>query len=97
MGCVWERVWRLKCLLKKVWISREAFLQSEPRAEHMIGMRRVMTASFCEYFAGKAFPQNTRETFGFAILAYLLHHIFTHTIYTPITHILRGVLSKRKP
>ena len=62
-------------------ISREAFLQSEPRAKHMTGMRRVIRTSFREYFAGKAFPRDTRETFCFTILAYLLHHVFTYTIY----------------
>ena len=55
-----------------------------------------MTASFCEYFAGKAFPRDTYETFCFAILAYLLHYVFTYTIYTIITHILRGVLIREK-
>ena len=52
---------------------------------------------FFRYFVSKAFPQDTRETFCFVILAYLLHHVFTHTIYTPITHILREVLSEKKP
>ena len=47
----------------------------------MTGMQKVMTAGFCEYFVGKAFPQNTHETLCFAILAYLLHYVFTHTIY----------------
>ena len=77
-------------------ISREAFLRSEPRTEHMTGMRRVMTVGFREYFAGKAFLRDTCETFCFAILAYLLHHVFTHTIYTHITHILEEVLLERK-
>ena len=56
-----------------------------------------MTVGFREYFAGKAFPQDTRETFYFTILAYLLHYVFTHTIYTIITHILKRVLLERKP
>ena len=68
--------------------SREDFLRSEPRAEHMTRMRRVMTTGFRKYFVGKTFPRNTRETFYFATLAYLLHYIFTHTIYTHIIHIL---------
>ena len=62
----------------------------------MTGMRKVMTASFRQYFAGKAFSRDTRETFCFAILAYLLHYVFTHTIYTIITHILREVLFREK-
>ena len=56
-----------------------------------------MIAGFREYFTGKAFPRDTRETFCFAILAYLLHYVFTHTIYTHITHILEEVLLERKP
>jgi len=100
IGCVWERVWRLKTLLKTKWISREvlreAFPRSEPHVEHMTGMQRVMTVGFHEYFAGKAFLRDTRETFCFAVLAYLLHHVFTHTIYTLITHITKGVLFKEK-
>ena len=56
-----------------------------------------MTVGFHEYFTGKAFPRDTHETFCFAILAYLLHYVFVHTIYTHITHILEGMLSERKP
>ena len=88
---LWERVWRLKLSLKIKWIAREysqeAIPWSESRAEHMTGMRRVMVASFREYFT-EAFLQNTCKTFCFAILAYLLHHVFIHTMYTLITYIL---------
>ena len=77
-------------------ISWEAFQRSEPRAEHITKMWRVMTAGFHEYFAGKAFLWDTRETFCFAILAYLLYNVFTHTIYTHITHILEGVFFREK-
>ena len=59
-------------------------------------MQKVMTAGFREYFAGKGFPQNTHETLCSAILAYLLHYVFTYTIYTIITHILRGMLFREK-
>ena len=59
-------------------------------------MQRAMIVGFCEYFASKAFLQNTRETFCFAILAYLLPHVLTHTIYTHITHLLEGVLFREK-
>ena len=62
---------------EKQEVSRGAFLQSEAHAEYMTGMRRVMTAGFCEYFAGNAFPRDTPETFCFSILAYLLHRVFT--------------------
>ena len=59
-------------------------------------MRKVMTAGFREYFAGKAFQRYTRETFCFAILAYRLHYVFTYIIYTIITHILRRVIFREK-
>ena len=49
------------------------------------------TAGFHEYFVGKAFLWDTRETFCFVILSHLIHHISTHAKYT---HILKGVLSE---
>ena len=58
---------------------------------------RTETAGFRECFAGKAFPQDTRETFSFARLSFLIHSILTHIIYTPITHICWGVLLRENP
>ena len=58
---------------------------------------RMETASFCECLAGKAFPQDTRETFCFAELSYLIHTYFTHTIYTSITYKRWGVLLRENP
>ena len=58
---------------------------------------RIETAGFHECFAGKAFPQDTYETFCFAELSFLIHTICTHTIYTPITHICWGVLLRENP
>ena len=59
---------------------------------------RIETVGFCECLAGKAFPQDTRETFCFGELSYLIHTICTHTIYT---HRCWGVLlrenSSHKP
>ena len=57
----------------------------------------MVTTGICECFAGKAFSWDIRETFFFANLSYLIHLVAIHTIYTHITHILRRVLSKRKP
>ena len=57
---------------------------------------RMEIAGFCECLAGKAFPQDTRETVCFVILSYLLHYILIHTIYTIITQMLRSA-SERKP
>ena len=56
----------------------------------------MVTAGFRECLVGKAFPQDTCEILCFANLLYLIHLISTHTIYTHITHILRGVLLERK-
>ena len=90
----WRQHWRSK---EFSWVACEkTSCEVKPCAQHMTGMRKVMTAGFCEYFTSKAFQRDTRETFCFAILAYLLHYVFTHTIYTIITHILRGVLFRKK-
>ena len=93
--CEWEcedsrQNWRSKEFL---WVAREKTSHElKPCAQHRTKMWRVMTASFHEYFTDKAFPQDIRKTFCFAILAYLLHYVFTHIIYNIITHILWGVL-----
>ena len=56
----------------------------------------MVTVGFHECLAGKVFPQNTRKTFCFANLLYLIHQVSTHTIYPHITHILRGVFFRGK-
>ena len=56
----------------------------------------MVTASFHECLVGKAFLRDTHETFCFANLSYLIHQVSTHTIYTHITHILKGVLFREK-
>ena len=55
------------------------------------------TAGFCKCLMSKAFQWDTRETFCFAELSYLIHAVYTHTIYTPITHICWGVLLRENP
>ena len=80
-------------------ISHLSFPRSEACALHMTRMRRVSTGwrqlclvnisqvrPSCEYLAGKAFLQDTRETFCSASLYYLIYTFCTHTIYTHITH-----------
>ena len=52
---------------------------------------------FREYLAGKAFLRDTRKTFCFAKLCYLIHTFCTHTIYTHITYKCWGVLQKENP
>ena len=46
---------------------------------------------------GKAFPRDTRETFWFARLCYLIHTFCTHTIYTHITHKCYGGFLRENP
>ena len=58
---------------------------------------KMVTVGFRECLAGKVFPQDTRETFCFAELSYLIHIICTHTIYTHITHKCWGVLLRENP
>ena len=58
---------------------------------------RLVIAGFRECFVCKAFPWDTRETFYFAELLFLIHIICTHTIYTHITHICWGVLLRENP
>ena len=72
----------------------------------MTGMRRVSTdGDSCvsrvsrgkEYLAGKAFLRDTRETFCFARLYYLIHTFCTYTIYTHITHKWEGEPLRENP
>ena len=90
MGCVWERVWRLKTTLKIKWVfagsSQEDFLRSEA----------ICTVHDRNVKSHDSWFSYTRETFCFAILTYLLHYVFTHPIYIIITHILRGVFFREK-
>ena len=58
---------------------------------------RMETAVFHECLVGKVFLRDTRETFCFAKLSFLIHTICTHTIYTPITHRCCGVLLRENP
>ena len=58
---------------------------------------RMEIAGFHECLVSKAFLWDTRETFCFAKLSYLIHIICTHTIYTIITHKCWGVLLRENP
>ena len=52
------------------------------------------TAVFRKCLASKAFPRDTRETFYFSKLSFLIHTFCTYTIYTHITHRCWGVLQR---
>ena len=58
---------------------------------------QMKTAVFRKYLVGKAFPQDTCETFYSASLYYLIHTFCTYTIYTHITHNFLGVLLRENP
>ena len=58
---------------------------------------QMETVGFRKCLLGKAFLRDTRETFCFAKLSFLIHSILTHTIYTPITHIYWGVFLRENP
>ena len=66
------------------WLECEELVQME-------------TAVSREYLKGKAIPRDTRETFCFARLCYLIYTFYTHTIYTHITHKCKGVLLRENP
>ena len=88
---------QLKTKAVFVGSSQVGFLQSEACALHMTGMWRVKTGWRQLVFASKAFRRDTRETFCFVELSYLIHTICTHTIYTPITHRCWRVLLRENP
>ena len=102
-GCVWERVWRLKTHWRsKVfsWVARE---KPSCKVKHMLSTWleceeswQMVSTGFYECLVSKAFSRDTRETFYFANLSYLIHRVSIQTIYTNITHILRGVLFREK-
>ena len=100
MGYVWERVWRLKATLKIKGVLAGSSWEIFPRSEAMCSTHDWNAKSHDRWwqllFASKAFSWDTHKTFCFAILSYLIHHLFTHTIYFHITHILKGVLFREK-
>ena len=63
--------------------------------EESVQMETAMSRGYLA--AGKAFPQDTRETFCSTKLYYLIHTFCTHTIYTHITHKCEGVLLRENP
>ena len=102
-GCGWERMWRLKANWRPKKFSQVAREKSSRKVKHVLSTWleckeswQIVTAGFRKCFMSKAFPRDTRKTFYFANLSYLIHQVSTHTIYTHITHICWGVLFREK-
>ena len=81
------------------WLS---IPRNDACALHMTGMRRVRIdgdscVSRVTRGKGLPVPWDTRETFCFARLSYLIHTFCTHTIYIHITHRCWGVLQRENP
>ena len=68
-------------LVRVVYVRESVKTQGKARSQD-----RIVTAGFRECLTGKAFPRDTRETFFFVNLSYLIYTISTHTIYTHIIH-----------
>ena len=101
-GCVWKRVWKFKANLRLKEFSRVAHKKPSREVKQVLSTWleceeswQMVTIGFRECFTGKAFPLDTRKTFYFAILSYLIYLISTYTIYTPITHICWGVILRQ--
>ena len=103
-GCLIERecedssYWRLKRFSRVAYDLASHEMMHVPcmwlECEESVQME---TTVLREYLAGKAFPQDTRETFCFARLCYLIYTFCTHTIYTHITNKCWGVLQRKNP
>ena len=102
-GCVWERVWKLKAKWRAKKFLQVALEKPSCDVKHVLSTWlecekswQMVKVGFRECLASKAFPRDTRETFCFANLSYLIHLVSTHTIYTHITHILKWVFFREK-
>ena len=102
--CERERVWRLKANWRLKcfhgWLASKhptKWCMCLAHDWNAKSQDRMETASFCECLTSKAFYRDTRRTFCFAELSYLIHNFCTHTIYTPITHRCWGVLLRENP
>ena len=87
-----EREWRLKALKIEVF-SRVAHDLASREVMHVLytwleceKSGQMETAMFRECLTGKAFLRDTRKTFCFARLSFLIHTFYAYTIYTHITH-----------
>ena len=90
-GCVWERVWRLKAKWRAKKFSRVDREKPSHEVKHVLSTWleceeswHMVTISLREYLTGKAFSRDTRETFCFANLSYLIDQVLTHYIYQHI-------------
>ena len=80
--------------------SRVSILRSDACALHDWNKKsqdRMETSVFRECLASKTFPRDTRETFCFSRISFLIYSFYAYTIYTHITHRCWGVLLRENP
>ena len=102
--CKRDRVWRLKAI-EDYRCFRRYLASKLPTKWSMCpahdwnakSQNRLVTVGFRDCLTGKAFLRETRETFCFAELSFLIHIICTHIIYIHITHRCWGVLLRENP
>ena len=102
--CERERVWRLKAIedyrcFRRYLASKLPTKWSMCPAHdwNVKSQDSLVTVGFRDCLASKAFLWDTRKTFCFAELSFLIHIICTHTLYTHITHRGWGVLLRENP
>ena len=79
-GCVWERVLKIQGEVKSKKFLQVALEKPSREMKHVPctwleceESWQMVIAGFRECLVGKAFPRDTRETFCFANLSYLIH------------------------
>ena len=92
------RHWRLKCF-RRYFASKHPVKWCMCLAHdwNVKSQDRMETADFREYLTGKAFSRDTRETFCFARLSFLIHIFCAYTIYILIAHRCLGLLLRENP
>ena len=81
------------------WISQltcEKQPMKKPRVKHMTGIEESYQLSFSRLSHGKGQPSKDLQKSLFGKSYALFYQVFTHTIYTLITHKVQGVLFREK-
>ena len=101
IGCVWERMWRLKTHWRSKEISRVAHEKTSSEVKHVLSTWleceeswQIVTAGFHECFAGKAFPRNI--LFCHFVISDTLG-LYPHYIYPHYPHIESSAFQRENP